>query len=153
MSVNEIKFNQEDYPKIQEGLTHPRKRGWLVRHVEWIRKPRDSTVKKIAVRALGILEGIAACLLFIGIPFVYAAAKLSSRMDKKKEFDQSIKEAPIIDTPPLFSPKATFNHLSHFMIDNEGIIWTKPLKGNAPWKALYFDGENPVEIKADYSDS
>lgn len=120
------------------------------RHVSWLRNSDRPLIAKIGIVALIALECLALTLTVIGIYFIHRGVCEHIKLKRVEEFNKMDKPAPPnISDIPLISRTSTFNHTNFYVI-HEGLIWTKIIHENdSEWTPIYFDGTDPVEIKAD----
>jgi len=93
---------------------------------------------------------LALALTLIGIYFIYRGVYEHIKMVQVEKFNKLKKPPPPdISAIPLISKTSTFNH-THCFVIHKGFIWSKPINGaGIEWTPIYFDGTDPVEIKAD----
>ncbi|MEM1283711.1 MAG: hypothetical protein AAGG81_09190, partial [Chlamydiota bacterium] len=122
----------------------------IARHVKWITKPGKSVLATIGVIALVALECLVLALSIVGIYFIARGVAEYIKLEKVKGFNKKTKEPPPdLKELRLIDKQVTFNHTNYYVI-HKGIIWTKSIhKPDDEWKAVYYEGKNPVELQAD----
>jgi hypothetical protein len=143
----------QDYVSLSQVLESQVKSSLIGRHVAWLKEPRASTGRRIAVKILAVAECCFLAISLVGLIPLKKAFSCSSKVDHYQGLkSEDAPAAPEIGSIEYKTKQQTFNHERDFVI-HEGALWTrKRNEQEAPWELMYYDGgpnSEPIEIQAD----